>query len=436
METQIFAWMMDIFFIFTLHILYRQLLGEKYKSRLPLILGWSACFLLWNVCSYLFVDTAMIVSVCTSIVNFMVLCLLYKGNVRTKAVLVIVVVTLGIIAEGIMAFILMTLGILTNEFYNVELEIIYLGNALSKLIWFVLVKLITQISLEHKQIKIGLTDWMEIFLVPVGSIAICYVIWWKRWKYIDSTQIIILAVLLVINIATYYLYQRVQVHAMERTDNELLRQQNEYFRLRYEEFEKQWLKLRRIRHDMANSCVLEMSYLEKGQYNLLMEHYNEKLGQIKEQGNIVNTGNIGIDSIINYKLEIAREHQIEVDRKIKIENEITISNIDLNILIGNLFDNAVEAVRELPADRRRINLLIKTSTTGLLLEIQNPYEGERIKDKADNFLTSKKDNIYHGLGLKEVKEIVRKYDGEMVIKDENGIFTIKTFVYMNGKYHF
>lgn len=433
METQVFAWMMDLFFIFTLHILYRQLLGVKYKSKLPLILGWAACFLLWNMCSYLFVDLALIINICTSVINFMTLCVLYRGNIRTKAVLVILVVILGIIAEGITVFLLMLSGLFICELPAEELVFTYMASALSKIICFVFVKTITAISSKQAQVKIRMADWAEIFLVPVGSIVICYATWWNVDRYVNLSQILVLAVLLIINLATYYIYQRVQDYVKERMDTELIRQQNEYCSLRYEEFEKQWLKLRKIRHDMANNYVLEMGYLEKGQYDLLMEHYKEKLGQIKQQENVINTGNIGIDSILNYKLETAREYQIMVDKKIRIDHEVTVNNIDLNILIGNLFDNAVEAIRELDEDKRKINLLLKTSATGLLFEIQNPYEGERIRDKEGNFLTNKKNTVYHGLGLREVSEIVKKYDGEMLINDADGKFSIKAFIYMLGQ---
>lgn len=432
MEVHIFAWMMDIFFIFTLHILFKQLLGVKYQSRLSLILGWNICFVLWNMSSYLSMDNALISNVSTSVIYFLVLYFLYNGNVRSKLILTIVVVTLGIVAEGIIAFALTISASFTHAHSGTEASLIYVGNAFSKLIWFAFVKLITKLSLKQKQVKIRLLEWFEIFLVPIGSILICYVIWWGQWKYIDSAQIIVLGVLLVINIVTYYIYQRMQEHAMERMENELLKQQNELLHMRYEEFEKQWLKLRRMRHDMANSCALEMGYLEKGQYEQLMQHYHEKMGQIRQQGDVVHTGNIGIDSILNYKLEIAREHGIEVDKKIRIESEITISNIDLNILIGNLFDNAIEAVRKLSPDKRKISFYVRTNAARLLFGIRNPYEGERKQDAIGNFITNKRDDFYHGLGLKEAGEIVKKYDGEMNISDVDGEFSVKVFLYING----
>ncbi len=432
MQAQIFAWMMDLFFIFTLHILFKQLLGVKYQSRLALFAGWGLCFVLWNVSSYLFMDNALVSNVSTSMICLLVLYFLYNGSVRNKLILAILVVTLGIIAEGIVAFVMTVSGASGGERLSGQTGLLYIGNAFSKLIWFAFVKLITRISLKQKQIKIRGMDWFEIFLVPVGSILICYVVWWEQRKYIDSAQIIILGILLVFNLVTYYMYQRVQEHAAERMENELLKQQNAFFCLRYEEFEKQWLKLRRMRHDMANHCALEMSYLKKGEYEHLMQHYEEKLGQIKQQADVIQTGNIGIDSILNYKLEIARECGIEVEKKIKVESEISVNHVDLNILIGNLLDNAIEAVKGLPYDKKKICFFLRTNATGLLFSIRNAFEGKKKRDINGDFLTSKRDELYHGLGLKEAKEIVKKYRGQMDISDADGEFSVKVFLYIKG----
>ena len=128
MQEQVFAWMMDLFFIFTLHILFKQLLGVKYQSRLTLLAGWGLCFVLWNISSYLFMENAFVSNVSTSMICLLVLYFLYSGSVRNKLILAILVVTLGIIAEGIVAFVL-TASI--NAYLNEQTGLLYVGNAFS-----------------------------------------------------------------------------------------------------------------------------------------------------------------------------------------------------------------------------------------------------------------------------------------------------------------
>ncbi|MDD6492050.1 MAG: ATP-binding protein [Firmicutes bacterium] len=284
---------------------------------------------------------------------------------------------------------------------------------------------------KQKHIRNRRMNWAEAFAVPVGSIAICYVVWQNEWVAPRFVQMIVPGLLLLINLDVLYMYKKMQTYKNETVEINLLKQQNVYVKARYEEMEKQWLRLRRMRHNMANNCVLEMSYLEKKQYELLMEHYRERLGIIRKQEDVIQTGNIAIDSILNYKLCVAGEVQIVVNRIIEIADEVRISNLDLNVLIGNLFDNAMEAVRGLKPEKRKIDLCIKTDKTAFLLEIRNPYEGRRQKDREENFLTGKKDKIFHGLGLKEVKEIVKKYHGKFTVEEKEEEFRVGIFVYMD-----
>lgn len=386
-------------------------------------MGWALCFVMWNISSFLFMKNALVSSVSTGVIYFLVLYFLYNGNTREKLAFTIGVVIMGILAEGIAVLGLSIAGAAADEYLNPQAGLPPVADAFSKLIWFGFVKLVTRISLNQR--KITGMDWLEIFLVPIGSVLICYVAWQGRWNTVDSGQVVAFGVLFVFNIATYYMYSGMREY-------ELLKQQDASRSLYYEEFEKQWLKLRRMRHDMANYCALEMSYLKKGEYEQLMQHYQEKMGQIRQLGDVIHTGNIGIDSILNYKLEIAKESGIEVDKKIKIESEIKVRDIDMMILVGNLFDNAIEAVRELPPEERKIHFFIRTNAARLLLGMRNAYVGKRKRDPGGNFLTGKGDHLFHGLGLREAEEIVKKYDGEMRISDSGGEFFVKVFLYIKG----
>ena len=240
-------------------------------------------------------------------------------------------------------------------------------------------------------------------------------------------------IILLINLLGYHFFYRTRVYAAVRVENKILRQQNEYFRLSQEEFEQQWLLLSKMQHDLKNSCVLEMDYLEKGRYDLLMDHYRKQIGEVKSEDRFIHTGNIGIDSIVNYKLSAAKKQQIEVKETIQIAGNVTVGHMDLNILIGNLMDNAIEAARDMEADKRKIELVIRNDRTAFFLEITNLFKGERIRDGQGDFLTCKSDKMCHGIGLKAVKDVVRKYDGQIVIDTKKSKFHIKVLIYMDSQ---
>lgn len=229
MEVHILSWMMDIFFIFTLHILYKQVLGTRFKSRLVLILGWIGCFLAWNLCSYLFAEHPLINSISGIVINFITMYVFYNGSFRVKFILVVIVAVLGIIAETIVSFYFMVLKIDIRSLEENRTDFLCVGSAVSKIFWFIFVKIITRISKKDKQIKIALAEWIEIFTVPIGSIIIFYIVAWEEFFSITVDKLVAFAILLVINIVTYYIYQRVQEHAEELLDSEMLKQQNEYY---------------------------------------------------------------------------------------------------------------------------------------------------------------------------------------------------------------
>lgn len=282
------------------------------------------------------------------------------------------VIALGIAAEEITVFVLKLSGLYESRGGRVSLAFILLASIFSKMIWMILMKSTAAILLRRKN---------------AGDMG----------KAVETA---------------------------------FLERQYEHLQEKYADFEGQWLKLRRMKHDLRNNYVLEMGYLEKGEYGLLMEHYQRQLGELTRNREMLHTGNIGIDSIVSYKLKEAEKLKIKVERTIEITGKVTLSHIDLNILIGNLMDNAIEAVRALDEHDRKISLLIRTDQTALYLEISNPFKGEPHRDRDGNFLTAKADKLRHGLGLKEVKEIVRKYEGHMETGTEKNTFSVKILVYM------
>lgn len=430
MQAQILTCIIDGFFIGTQHIFFKQFLGEKYESRLPLAVGFSICLVLWNTGGNLFAEHKPFYYVYAWCVDFTVLCALYRGHIKAKIVLMNCVVLLRAAAEGITALLFILPAVSVRERYltcSVHPDI---RNIVSQIFFFLFVKIV--LVLFIKQIQMKSADWFALFLVPAGSIAICYVIWKNNGRYAGGTGVmqVVAAALAVMNLQAYYEHRKIRIFELKDMENELTRQQIESFRLQYERFEKQWKRLCILRHNMANHYALEMEYLEKGQYKRLLEYCGERLGEIKKPTYIVNTGNMGIDSILNYKLETAGKYQIKVKSEIEIKGEVKVSDIDLNILIGNLLDNAVEAVKKLDADQRNLHIAISADRSTFYLNISNPYEGRSQRDPEGDFPTRKKDKTFHGLGLKEVKRMVKKYHGKMIINTGDGKFSVKLVIYM------
>ena len=95
----------------------------------------------------------------------------------------------------------------------------------------------------------------------------------------------------------------------------------------------------------------------------------------------------------------------------------------LDALFGNLTDNAIEAVKDLPVEKRTISLSIREVRGFLSVNIHNLYEGSLAFENGLP-VTTKADAANHGYGMKSVRMICLKYGGEMTVKADGGAFNL------------
>ena len=429
MEIHILTWVMDVFFIFTLHILAKRVLGMRIENKLIVVIGWCVFFFCWNVLSYLFAEIPLVNGIGSLFILICIIGWLYGGKFQSKLIITFAIMVLGITAETIVAFFYILQGVDVNQAGRYKDNYIYIGSMISKVVCFIFVKLIIKISNSPKQIKIRMSEWIEIFVVPIGSLIIFHIVAWEDYFAITMPKVVVFTVLLVINILSYYVYQKMQMQAEEMLENQLLKQQSEYYRARYDDAEKQWLSLRKMKHDIKNNYVLHMHYLENKQYDELKKAYEVVLGDLDLEKEMVHTGNVGIDAIVNFKIEMAKEAEILVNKKIEVLGEIYATHGDMNMLFGNLFDNAIEAVSKFSTNDRHIELTILADETALLIEMGNPFKGTINYDNKGNIISQKEDKNNHGLGLKIVKDVIKKYHGLLEVNTDNNYFRIKVFLY-------
>ena len=104
-------------------------------------------------------------------------------------------------------------------------------------------------------------------------------------------------------------------------------------------------------------------------------------------------------------------------------------NINVTVLKSEL-DNAIEAVRHLPAEKQEIDLVVKVTKGILKFIVENPYQGSIKENRQGQILTGKKDSQNHGIGLSSVRRAVEKYNGELTVQYEENIFRTMVMLYL------
>ena len=203
-------------------------------------------------------------------------------------------------------------------------------------------------------------------------------------------------------------------HYLERKNIEY---QNQLLARQVEEVQNIYLTMRGWRHDYHNHLQSMKAYVEMGQYDKLQEYLGLLENDLDQVNQLCDSGNVNLDAILNSKISLAEKNGIRVDYKAACPANLTVSDIDLCALIGNLIDNAVEACEGL-ADPY-IRLYIGVLKNQLYISVTNATK-DTVRKLDSEYITTKRGN--HGHGLKRINLVVEKYEGYINRQNEPGVF--------------
>lgn len=127
------------------------------------------------------------------------------------------------------------------------------------------------------------------------------------------------------------------------------------------------------------------------------------------------------DTILNSKISLANDRGIRVEADAHIPALLNLSAVDLCTILGNLFDNAIEASVALPPEQRVIRVYMDMRGVQLYISFLNFTGGGKLK-KLGNMIKSSKGGD-HGLGLGRIDSVVKKLGGYLSVNSEDGAFT-------------
>lgn len=193
--------------------------------------------------------------------------------------------------------------------------------------------------------------------------------------------------------------------------------ENEILQRYYAEVENMYTKMRGWRHDYRHHIQTMKVHAAKGELASIVSYLDMLDDDLTNVETVVKTGNRMADAILNSKLSLAAEREITVRTDTNIPVALSMSELDLCIVIGNLMDNAMEACMELPAEKRLIRLYMEMKGNYLYIALTNTAGGR----KKQNFKTTKGSG--HGLGISRVDAIVKKYGGYVTRASEDEAFS-------------
>lgn len=208
-------------------------------------------------------------------------------------------------------------------------------------------------------------------------------------------------------------------------DRRIAEHQNDLIAKHCDEVQNIYTTMRGWRHDYHNhiQTMLALTHNPEDMRAYLLK-LNDDLTTVDT---VIKTGNVMIDAILNSKLSLIQSKNIAVSSKAVVPSALSISEIDLCIIIGNLLDNAMEAcLKQTEGSDRFIRVFIGILKGQLYISISNSVGGE-MKRWGKNYITTKRSET-HGFGLMRIDRIANKYDGYVNRQSEDGVFATEVML--------
>ena len=208
-------------------------------------------------------------------------------------------------------------------------------------------------------------------------------------------------------------------------DRRIAEYQSDLMKKHCEEVQNIYKTMRGWRHDYHNHIQTLLALCGDEQQT---REYLWKLNRdLMTVDTVIKTGNVMVDAILNSKLSLMKSRGIEVNAKAIVPKELAVSEIDLCALIGNLLDNAMEAVLRQPEESEKfVRVFIGILKEQLYVSVYNSTGGE-IRKSGKRYVSVKKE-AHHGFGIDRIDRIVKKYNGFVNRQNEEGVFATEVLL--------
>lgn len=209
-------------------------------------------------------------------------------------------------------------------------------------------------------------------------------------------------------------------------DRQIAAYQRELVETHYQEVETMYRQMREWRHDYRSHIQTMKAYAADDNIEAITNYLNQLDTELNTLDTAIKTGNSMADAILNSKISLAKAKHIPVHADAHIPVKLTMSQLDLCVVLGNLFDNAIEASLELPENERLIRIYMDMKNTQLYISFTNFTAKRKMTKKGHLFQTTKGHG--HGLGLVRIDTIIERLDGYLSRNSEDGAFTTEILI--------
>ena len=200
--------------------------------------------------------------------------------------------------------------------------------------------------------------------------------------------------------------------------SDLYQTKQEYEKLKYikesdEIIKNLYNEVKITKHDIKHVYEMLGYYIKNHEYTKLSKFIDDKQENINKVPVLIQTDNEIVNMILNNKIMKAYSHNLNVEFEVSLKKEIFINDCDINDLLSNALDNAIDYNIE----NGNIQIKIIQEEAYIYISIKNSTENKE--------MLTKKNITDHGFGIKSIKRICNKYNGVMETSLKNTEFTLQ-----------
>lgn len=358
-------------------------------------------------------------NIVTNVIMIYLITQLYEGEQKKKILVTVLVYGINMVCDS--------LSIYSFSNYVIGAEYTKIAAYVTILLICICEFIIERVAIKNREMKFTPPYWNILILIPVISIAILFVLLMNN---IDNQKILVLvsAGILFINMLIFYLYNALMDIYIKLEENALFERKLESYANQLDVLMQSEEKISALRHDMQHHLneLIIMAKRNEEKNGEIIDYIQNMQMFMENKNEYSSCGNKEVDSILNYMLNKAQEVLKEVEYQISIPKEVDIRLFDLNVILGNLLENAIQAAGS--SKDKKLSVLVKFEKGMLFINVRNTF-GDKIIKMGNDYLTTKKEAEKHGIGLKNVKRVVNSYHGNIEISDTDNIFDVKIMLY-------
>lgn len=185
---------------------------------------------------------------------------------------------------------------------------------------------------------------------------------------------------------------------------------------------------RAARHDLRHQLAAISAMVDGHEYDKLKDFVACYRKSVPTDTDIILCENYAANSVMSHYSALAHKEAVDVvDIRCTLADNSSVDDLDLCILLGNLFENAIEGCKTIPPGQRKIKLRMNNYLKQLLLTVDNTFDGI-IEMEQGEIISRKRGNGQKGVGLSSVETIAHKYGGVMRCEQKDGWFMVSVLL--------